>query len=504
MKKCFLARFFLLVTMLGWLLAGPGLLPAQTNTVEEVSDHSSDRPTIGSNYLLEKGETYHNSKVVIGGSARIDGTLDGDLVVIGGDATINGKVTGEVVVILGGTELGPEAVVEGELVDILGRSKRAKSAKIVGDQTIISPDEIPGLARVIPWVTHGLLWGRLLTFDTGWPWCVAAILLLFNLVLQMLFPRPIQASVDAMEKRPISSLFVGILTKILTGFVTLLLVVSVVGLIVVPFLSAALIVAFLFGKITVYQYAGQQLGRHTGWSATARPAVALVMGTAIFYLLYAIPFLGIFVWSCTGLFGLGAVVLAAMQQFRRERPKLPPSLPPAVNPANQTVPPANPASGVAGETAGETLGVPPTQAPPAAAVPALLELTLLPRAGFWIRLGALFLDGIVFMIPILFIFRGSPPGFQLTSLLWLGYHVALWTGRGTTVGGIVMGLRVVRLDGRPLDFPVALVRGLASSLSFTVLGLGFFWAGLSRSKQSWHDMIAGTVIVKVPRGQSLI
>lgn len=497
MKIFFSTRAFLLVTMLGWLLAGPGAAPAQTVSVQVSSDRNGDRPTIGSNFLLESGETYPHDKVVIGGSARIDGTVDGDLVVIGGDATINGKVTGEVVVILGGTELGPEAVVGGELVDILGVLKRAKGAQITGDQTVIGPDQIPGLSRFIPWVTHGLLWGRLLTFDTGWPWCVAAILLLFNLVLQMLFPRPIQASVDAMEKRPISSLFVGILTKILTGFVTLLLVVSVVGLIVVPFLSAALIVAFLFGKITVYQYAGQQLGRHTGWSATARPAVALVMGTAIFYLLYAIPFLGIFVWSCTGLFGLGAVVLAAMQQFRRERPKLPPSLPPAV-------PPANPGTSPAAGMAGETVGVPPAPVPPAVAVPALAELTLLPRAGFWIRFGAVFLDGIVMLIPILFLFHNSPPGLQLVLLLWLAYHVALWAVKGTTVGGIVMGLRVVRLDGRPVDFPVALVRGLASSLSFMVLGLGFFWAGLSRSKQSWHDMIAGTVIVKVPRGQSLI
>jgi len=32
-----------------------------------------------------------------------------------------------------------------------------------------------------------------------------------------------------------------------------------------------------------------------------------------------------------------------------------------------------------------------------------------------------------------------------------------------------------------------------------VLGLGFFWAGWSREKQSWHDKIADTIIVKLPK-----
>ena len=88
--------------------------------------------------------------------------------------------------------------------------------------------------------------------------------------------------------------------------------------------------------------------------------------------------------------------------------------------------------------------------------------------------------------------------------LWIAYHVGMWLWKGTTIGGIVCSLKVVRVDGRPLDFPVALVRGLASVFSFLALCVGFFWAGWTPEKQSWHDKIAGTVIVKVPRGVSLI
>jgi len=61
-------------------------------------------------------------------------------------------------------------------------------------------------------------------------------------------------------------------------------------------------------------------------------------------------------------------------------------------------------------------------------------------------------------------------------------------------------LRLVRVDGTPLRFSDALVRGLAGIFSVAVLGLGFFWIARDPERQAWHDRIAGTYVVKVPRG----
>jgi uncharacterized RDD family membrane protein YckC len=80
----------------------------------------------------------------------------------------------------------------------------------------------------------------------------------------------------------------------------------------------------------------------------------------------------------------------------------------------------------------------------------------------------------------------------------------MWTWKGTSVGKICLGLKIVRTDGTPIDFAVALVRSLAACFSFIVFFLGFFWAGWDRDKQSWHDKIAGTVVVQVPKGVSLL
>jgi uncharacterized RDD family membrane protein YckC len=89
-------------------------------------------------------------------------------------------------------------------------------------------------------------------------------------------------------------------------------------------------------------------------------------------------------------------------------------------------------------------------------------------------------------------------------LTWVLYHLVLWSWKGTTLGGIVFGLKIVRADGGPMNFAVALVRLLGSFFSAAVLGLGFFWAGWSQDKQSWHDKIAGTFVVKFPRATPLL
>jgi len=92
-----------------------------------------------------------------------------------------------------------------------------------------------------------------------------------------------------------------------------------------------------------------------------------------------------------------------------------------------------------------------------------------------------------------------------THLLMLAvYGAAMWKLRGTTIGGIVFDLRVVRLDGREIDWETAIVRALGCFLSLAVAGLGFFWIAFDDAKQAWHDKIAGTVVVRVAKGTPLV
>ena len=133
-----------------------------------------------------------------------------------------------------------------------------------------------------------------------------------------------------------------------------------------------------------------------------------------------------------------------------------------------------------------------------------------PRAGFFIRLGALAIDGVLIGLIMAFLvgllprgleFHDGPGGWLLALAI---YGAVMWKLKGTTIGGIVCGLKVVRVDNREIDWPTSVVRALACFLSLAVVGLGFIWVAIDEEKQSWHDKIAGTAVVVVPKGVSLI
>ena len=84
------------------------------------------------------------------------------------------------------------------------------------------------------------------------------------------------------------------------------------------------------------------------------------------------------------------------------------------------------------------------------------------------------------------------------------YGAVMWKLKGTTVGGILCRLKVVRADGRAIDWPTSAVRALSCFLSLVVAGLGFLWIAFDKDRQGWHDKIAGTLVVRVPQGVSLV
>jgi uncharacterized RDD family membrane protein YckC len=142
----------------------------------------------------------------------------------------------------------------------------------------------------------------------------------------------------------------------------------------------------------------------------------------------------------------------------------------------------------------------PGAAPPPAAATAPLIASTLPRAGFWIRMAALLIDALLVGILMSFLHHGS----DLEIVVLAIYGACMWKLRGSTVGGIIFDLHVVRVDGRPIDWETAIVRALGCFLSLVVAGLGFFWIAFDSGKQAWHDKIAGTAVVRVPKGVPLV
>jgi uncharacterized RDD family membrane protein YckC len=75
------------------------------------------------------------------------------------------------------------------------------------------------------------------------------------------------------------------------------------------------------------------------------------------------------------------------------------------------------------------------------------------------------------------------------------YFTFFYSFGGATVGKALLGLRVVRRDGRPLRVPQAVWRTLAYGLSTLLLYVGFLYVLVDDRRRGLHDIVSGTVVV---------
>jgi uncharacterized RDD family membrane protein YckC len=448
---------------------------------------------IGQNYTLRAGDGVRDV-VVIGGDAAIEGRVDRDVVVVLGKARLSSTahIDGSLVVV-GGSATAEEGAFVGEDLAIVGGGFDAPVGFAPGGQQIlIGPTALGGrVEAVVPWITRGLLWGRPIVPDLPWVWRIVGVFFLVYLVLNLMLHGPVGDCAEMLVRKPLSALGVGLLVLLLTGPVCLLLAVSVVGIIVIPFVICALFAACLVGRIGVARWIGMSVTGHTSHESRPQGLRSFVIGAGVICIAYIVPVLGFVAWTMVGVFGLGAATLAFIAAYREENP---PAVPRVVPTA-----PAAPAPAyeyVAGTPSGSEV---PAAAPSTAPIvpPSGLALLSFPRAAFFDRAAAFVLDVILVLIAaeLLDLNRRDSAVF----LLLLGYHIGFWTWKGTTVGGIICQLRIIRVDGTPPRFVDALVRGLSSIFSLAVLGLGCLWIVRDPERQAWHDKIAGTYVVKVPR-----
>lgn len=107
-------------------------------------------------------------------------------------------------------------------------------------------------------------------------------------------------------------------------------------------------------------------------------------------------------------------------------------------------------------------------------------------AGFWIRLGAWFIDVILLSI-------------VSWGIVNVAYFIGLWVWRGQTLGQMVVNVQVVRTDGKPVDLRTAALRYLGYIVCALTLGIGFLIIAFDDRKQGLHDKIANTYVIPLRR-----
>ncbi|HWK49293.1 MAG TPA: RDD family protein [Steroidobacter sp.] len=444
--------------------------------------------------------------VAIGGNSTATGPVGEGVVALFGNVYVDSEVGQDVVAIFGNVQLGPNAIVNGETVSVGGAITRDPSSKVLGGQQQIAFGQHFGeLKWLKAWFEQCFLYGRPLAFDSSvaWAWWLAFGFLGLYVLLAVMFDGALQRCVTTLEERPGESVIATILSVLLSPILILLMLITVIGVALVPFLALGMFCAALFGKAVVLATLGRRITRFTGIGAFSHLAVATLLGGLMVLLLYTVPVLGFIVSNLVGALGFGVVVYTLLLAQRARSA--------AAAPAPQTVAASSAApsmatgpeitveaAGLAGDGSTAPPPPPPPSAPPVS--PSNIELNSLPRAGFWIRMGALALDALIVAVVV----NWLEPGGHLFLVALAGYGALMWKLKGTTVGGIVCNLRVVRTDGRDIEWETAIVRALGCFLSLIPAGLGFIWMAFDSNRQTWHDKIAGTVVVRVPRNTPLV
>jgi uncharacterized RDD family membrane protein YckC len=149
-------------------------------------------------------------------------------------------------------------------------------------------------------------------------------------------------------------------------------------------------------------------------------------------------------------------------------------------------------------------------------------------AGFWIRLVARLLDGLIVGIPfgilfgVFFVIGGVVSnntssssqdsqnaaaaaafggGFLLLYVIGLvaqvGYWIYFWGTSGATLGMRLLHLRLVDADtGGPIGYARATVRFLMSIVNSWACYIGWIWVAFDPRKQGWHDKVANSVVLQ--------
>lgn len=132
-------------------------------------------------------------------------------------------------------------------------------------------------------------------------------------------------------------------------------------------------------------------------------------------------------------------------------------------------------------------------------------------AGFWVRLGATLIDIVVLLIvctiPTAIIYRekywsgssyiGGFLDIVINYVLPFVATIFFWQKYLGTPGKMATNLQIVDAEtGEKLSVQKSIIRYFAYLVSMLPFCLGFIWIGIDKKKQSFHDKIAGSVVIR--------
>lgn len=275
-----------------------------------------DRNVFGDSVVIGKDEIVH-TVTVTGGSAKILGTVTGDLVVAGGSAKIESgaRVVGNATVFGGSLKVERGARVDGD-VGIVGGSLKREDGAVIGGKIVDKDDKHGGKVKVS--VDDGNVSTSVedgdkhssrsrigqAAHDFGQSITRMALLFVLGCVMLALANRRMESLRLEAASRPMRSFAMGIVG--LLGAVTAVAVacVTVIG---IPFAAAAVVLG-LFALYSAFAAVLTTVGAGLLQHRTKNAYAHLLTGCAVFLVASSIPYVGGLVTFVVTMLAIGTLV----------------------------------------------------------------------------------------------------------------------------------------------------------------------------------------------------
>lgn len=247
-----------------------------------------------------------SDRIQIQGDVKVmaDEIVAGDAVAILGDVTVDGKVMGDVVAVMGDVTVNGEVM--GDVITIGGHVIRSDTSKIYGKVTQIGVGD--GIGRVISrFTTYGphsfnISFGKyrfpsIFTFARFLGTVALAALCI------ILFPNSVKTATRDVDIQTGRKFLIGLVILLLTPVVIGLMVITLLGIPLVPVAILLLAAAAFFGYISVSVFLGQKLKDHFH----IKPSIFIeyILGAVLLRLLQLVPFVGTLISLTVMLYSIG-------------------------------------------------------------------------------------------------------------------------------------------------------------------------------------------------------
>jgi hypothetical protein len=291
--------------------------------------HEGDRVVQG-DVVVDSGEVVRDVTAIRGSVTLKPGAEARDVVAVLGRVTLeSGAQAREATAIGGNVEVGPGAEIHRDATAVGGQVKVDPGGEVGGDQTNV---DVPGIAGLGGLLGHGLLFTRAASplWAVGQALARFAMYFALGLLLLAFAPRRLEAVAASLAASPWKSLFAGLLGTAAMPVLLVLLVVTLVGILLVPVQLLGILFAAVLGFTSLAFFIGRSV---PVGAARGTQVLQLAIGTAIVVIVTQLPVIGALAAIAGWLLVFGAVL--------RTRFGAPP---PPVLPTTPVSPPPAPAA----------------------------------------------------------------------------------------------------------------------------------------------------------------